>query len=51
MEQLLNLQASFQEVSKMVKFSVNRIRQGKMTIDEVPDRWKEAVEKVLEETE
>ena len=51
MKQSLNLQVSFREVSKMVKFYVNRIRQGKMTINEVPDRWKEAVEKVLEETE
>lgn len=51
MEQLLNLQVSFREVNKMVKFYVNRIKQGKMTIDEVPGRWKEAVEKVLEETE
>lgn len=51
MEQLLNLQASFREVSKMVKFYVNRIRQGKMTIDEVADRWRASVEKVLEETE
>ena len=48
MEQLLNLQVSFREVNKMVKFYVNRIKQGKMTIDEVPGRWKEAVEKVLE---
>ena len=51
MKQSLNLQASFREVSKMVKFYVNRIRQGKMTIDEVPDRWRASVEKVLEETE
>ena len=35
----------------MVKFYVNRIKQGKMTIDEVPGRWKEAVEKVLEKNE
>ena len=51
MKQSLNLQASFREVSKMVKFYVNRIRQGKMTIDEVPDRWRKTKKKVLEETE
>lgn len=31
----------------MVKFYVNRIQNGLMTIDEVPDRWKADVEKVL----
>ena len=27
----------------MVKFYVDRIRKGKMTIDEVPLKWREAV--------
>ena len=33
----------------MVKFYVDRIRKGKMTIDEVPVRWREAVEEALED--
>ena len=33
----------------MVNFYVNRIRQGKMTIDDVPERWREAVRQALEE--
>jgi hypothetical protein len=32
----------------MVKFYVDRIRKGKMTVDEVPARWREAVERELE---
>lgn len=32
----------------MVKFYVNRIQHGLMTIEEVPTRWREAVEKALE---
>lgn len=31
----------------MVKFYVTRIKLGKMTIDEVPERWKEAVTAAL----
>ena len=31
----------------MVNFYVNRIKQGKMTLDEVPERWYEAVKKAL----
>jgi len=32
----------------MVKIYVELIRKGKMTIDEVPERWREAVRKELE---
>lgn len=32
----------------MVNFYVNRIRKGKMTLDEVPERWREAVREALE---
>ena len=31
----------------MVKFYANRIKNGKMTIEEVPERWREAVETEL----
>lgn len=47
----MNWQESLQEVNKMVKFYVNRIKNGKMTIEEVPEKWRAAVEEVLEETE
>lgn len=33
----------------MVKFYVNRIKSGKMTLDEVPERWREEVRKALED--
>lgn len=33
----------------MAKIYYNRIKAGLMTIDEVPQRWREAVEKLLEE--
>ena len=32
----------------MVDFYVKRIRAGKMTLDEVPETWREAVRKALE---
>ena len=32
----------------MVEFYVKRIQKGKMTIDEVPVKWREAVRKALE---
>lgn len=32
----------------MVAFYVARIRAGKMTIDDVPVRWREAVREALE---
>lgn len=32
----------------MVNFYVNRIKRGKMTIEEVPERWREEVRKALE---
>lgn len=35
----------------MVKFYVDRIKAGKMTIDQVPERWREAVREALEEEE
>lgn len=35
----------------MVKFYVDRIRAGKMTIDQVPARWKKDVKKALKEAE
>ena len=33
----------------MTKIYVRWIKAGKMTIDDVPARWKEAVRKLLEE--
>ena len=33
----------------MVKFYLHRIKSGKMTLDEVPKKWKEAVEQALKE--
>lgn len=51
MKPLWNWQRLLQEVSKMVKFYVNRIRNGRMTIEEVPDRWRDAVAEELEATE
>lgn len=35
----------------MVNFYVRRIREGKMTLEEVPTRWYEAVKAALEEDE
>lgn len=35
----------------MVNFYVRRIKQGKMTLDEVPEKWREDVRKALEEEE
>ena len=32
----------------MVKFYVDRIKAGKMTIEQVPARWREAVREALE---
>lgn len=33
----------------MVKFYVNRIKHGYMTLEDVPERWRAAVEEVLGE--
>lgn len=33
----------------MVAIYVRMIRAGKMTLDDVPQRWREAVEEALEE--
>ncbi len=33
----------------MVKFYVKRIREGKMTLEEVPPRWRDAVEEALKD--
>ena len=33
----------------MVKIYVRRIREGKMTLEEVPERWREAVREALGE--
>ena len=33
----------------MVNFYVRRIKAGKMTIEEVPERWRSAVEEALGE--
>lgn len=33
----------------MVAFYVRRIRAGKKTLEEVPERWREEVRKALEE--
>ena len=35
----------------MAQFYVKRIKEGKMTLDEVPDRWYEEVKRLLEEEE
>lgn len=32
----------------MAKIYVRKIKAGQMTIDEVPERWREEVEKLLE---
>lgn len=32
----------------MVNFYVNRIRKEKITLDDVPERWREAVREALE---
>lgn len=32
----------------MVKFYVLRIKMGKMTLEDVPERWREAVRQALE---
>lgn len=32
----------------MVKFYVNRIRSGKMTVNNVPQRWRDAVRREME---
>ena len=33
----------------MINFYVKRIRQGKMTLEEVPERWREEARRALEE--
>ena len=33
----------------MVKFYVDRIRAGKITLEQVPAKWREAVEAALED--
>ena len=33
----------------MVKIYVRKIKAGEMTIDDVPERWREAVRQALEE--
>ena len=43
----LRLRISKEEL-KMVKLYVKKIKAGKMTIDEVPERWREEVRKALE---
>lgn len=35
----------------MAKIYARRIRYGEMTIEEVPERWRAAVQKLLEEDE
>ena len=32
----------------MISFYVNRIKQGKMTLEEVPEKWREQVRERLE---
>jgi hypothetical protein len=32
----------------MINFYVNRIKMGKITIDDVPERWREAVREKIE---
>lgn len=38
-------------IKGLVKIYVERIRNGEMTLEEVPERWREAVRKALEEEE
>ena len=33
----------------MINFYVRRIKAGKMTLEEVPERWREAVREALED--
>lgn len=33
----------------MIKFYADRIRKGKMTIDQVPEKWRAAVRKEINE--
>lgn len=35
----------------MIKFYVNRIQNGKLTLEQVPERWRAAVEEALKSTE
>lgn len=37
------------EVNEMVKIYVRKIQAGEMTLEEVPTRWREAVEAALED--
>lgn len=32
----------------MVKFYVDKIRNGRLTLEQVPERWREAVREALE---
>ena len=36
------------KINPMAKIYKNRIKDGIMTIDEVPERWKEATKELLE---
>ena len=38
-------------MSKIVELYVRKIRAGEMTIDDVPARWKAAVQALLDEDE
>ena len=33
----------------MIKFYVNMIKKGKITIDDVPEKWREEVRKALDD--
>lgn len=35
----------------MAKIYVKKIKAGQMTLDEVPERWREEVRRLLDETE
>lgn len=39
------------KINPMAKIYKNRIRDGIMTIDEVPDRWRETTMELLKEEE
>lgn len=41
--------AAESEVQKMVNFYVYRIQKGKMTLEDVPEKWRDKVAKKLEE--
>lgn len=46
-----DIYAQLEELKRMVKFYLMRIKRGIMTIDEVPSLWREKVKTLLNEAE